>query len=65
MTDRTTPPRGPPCSRCGCSAVEHEHQVDEEWRRVPGRCLTCTCNGFQANGQTVAGFIYDDEAGGP
>lgn len=42
------PARGPACERCGCSAVEHEHLVDQTWHRVPARCLTCSCEGFVA-----------------
>lgn len=61
MTDAAPPPRGPPCEACGCHAIEHEHHVDEAYRRVPGRCLTCPCEGFTAGGQTVAGFVYDDQ----
>lgn len=43
-----TPPTGPRCERCGCTAVEHERLVDEKWCLVGGRCLTCNdCDGFQ------------------
>ena len=56
------PPTGPRCEACGCTAVEHERRVAEDWSRVPGRCLTCPCDGFPAGGQTVAGFVYDSDA---
>lgn len=41
------PPRGPPCARCGCTWVEHEKHVDDDWRRVAGQCLSCSdCEEF-------------------
>jgi hypothetical protein len=44
----TVPPRGPRCARCGCTWVEHEKHISEDFHRVAGRCLSCDCEEFTA-----------------
>lgn len=40
------PDRGPCCSSCGCTAVEHALHTNHHWEVLPRECLTCDCEQF-------------------